>query len=72
MGISDLHGQSAGGEARALLISDGISTVRVGKLVVGWPTEGWGAVADQSTRPRSDPNPTSDTSSPRSWPFAGN
>ena len=42
MGISDLHGQSAGGEARALLISDGISTVRVGKLVVGWPAEGWG------------------------------
>ena len=51
-----LAGQSHGCVARQY----GISTVWVGKLVARWRAGGWNAVAKQSTRPRSNPNATSE------------
>jgi transposase len=50
-----LAGQSHGSVARQY----GISTVWVGKLVARWRAGGWDAVATQSTRPKSNPNATS-------------
>jgi transposase InsO family protein len=50
-----LAGQSHGSVARQY----GISTVWVGKLVARWRVGGWDAVAKQSTRPKSNPNATS-------------
>lgn len=51
-----LAGQSHGAVARQY----GVSTVWVGKLMARWRTGGWQAVAKQSTRPKSNPNATSD------------
>ena len=50
-----LAGQSHGSVARQY----GISTVWVGKLVARWRAGGWDALAKQSTRPKSNPNATS-------------
>ena len=50
-----LAGQSHGSVARQY----GISTVWVGKLVARWRAGGWEALAKQSTRPKSNPNATS-------------
>jgi len=51
-----LAGQSHGAVARQY----GVSKVWVGKLVARWRAGGWDAVAKQSTRPRSNPNATSE------------
>ena len=65
-----LAGQSPGSVARQY----GISTVWVGKLVARWRAGGWDALAEQSTRPKSNPNATSQevviTCVPRSTPMA--
>jgi transposase len=50
-----LAGQSHGSVARQY----GVSTVWVGKLVARWRAGGWDALAKQSTRPKSNPNATS-------------
>ena len=50
----------AGQSHAAVARQYGISTVWVGKLVARWRTGGWDAVEKQSTRPRSNPNATSD------------
>jgi transposase InsO family protein len=50
-----LAGQSHGSVARQY----GISTVWVGKLLARWRAGGWDALAKQSTRPKSNPNATS-------------
>jgi len=52
-----LAGQSHGEVARQY----GISTVWVGKLVARWRAGGWDAVDKQSTRPKSNPNATPQT-----------
>ncbi len=51
-----LAGQSHGSVARQY----GISRVWVGKLVARWRAGGWPAIEKQSTRPKTNPNATSE------------